>query len=104
MSDFLSIAEQADAAILEAVGELVTYRAGGVGPAVSMLALIGRASADATSFGTKLRMAGRVLSFRVADVAAPSPGDTVTAAGGEVLTIKGRPALDEAGLMWRAEA
>lgn len=103
MSDFLAVAAAADIDILAALGEPATYRQGGAGAPVSLRVVVDRATAEAQTFGTKLRMAGRVVSFRAADVATPAPGDTLATAT-ETLTLRGAPRLDESGLMWTAEA
>lgn len=101
---FSDLAAEMDADLCDAFGEPADYRAGGIGAPRRVLVVVDRPTADAVTFGVRLRADARTLQFLAAAIAAPVRGDTFTLEGsGEVLTIAGAPALDAAGTLWTAE-
>jgi hypothetical protein len=85
-------------------GTAAVFRAGGVGPGVSVVILFDTPDADAFAFGTPLRAASRKLRVPAAALAGaePTAGDTFTV-GSDVLTVKAARRMPPDGAIWDVE-
>ena len=81
------------------LGRSAEYRAGGTGPAVTIMVVEMRADAEASFGQARIVAETGVFDVRAAELAAPVSGDTITLAG-RTYTVIGDPEMNEARDVW----
>lgn len=81
-----------------------TWRVGGIGDGVAVRIIrVSPADLALTVGGVETVSSTALFAVRAADIAAPAPGDTVTLATGEVMTVQGAPSFDQRKQVWTCD-
>ena len=78
------------------------YRAGGVGEAITLKAIVRRPDRVDTFGETRIATATTLFDIRTSDINAPAEGDTLEM-NGAVYIIQGEPLRDAERLIWTIE-
>ena len=84
------------------LGVDAVFRAGGAGPGDPIRVIVRQPDRIGTFGETRIAATTTTVDLRVAEVAAPAPGDAIEVYG-TVYMIQGEPIRDAARLLWTAE-
>lgn len=99
------MAQQLAAETLRSFGEPALYRAGGQGAGVAVTVSRVEGDQEMTIGGGRVAVSGVLLEVLRAEVATPAEGDTLELTDrGETRRVKGAPALDDEGVVWRLDS
>jgi hypothetical protein len=85
------------------LGVNAIYRAGGVGEAITLRAIIRQPDRVGTYGETRIATQTTLIDIRTSDINAPAEGDTIEM-DGTVYIIQGEPLRDGERLVWTIEA